>query len=154
MNTSNSILIVIGIIVVFAIGGGISYLSYLDGSKGPQPGEYTEFAQCVAASGTTFFGAFWCPHCQNQKAMFGDAADLLPYVECSTPDGQGRLQECIDANIQSYPTWEFADKTRVNGEISFADLSAKTGCPLPNATAPLEQTNIDIEPISSSSPAI
>jgi hypothetical protein len=91
---------------------------------------YDTFAACISKSGATFYGAFWCPHCQNQKKMFGGSADLLPYVECSTPDGKAQTQECIDKSIEGYPTWEFADRSRLRGEVSLETLSEKTGCPI------------------------
>ena len=97
---------------------------------GTAPSDLAAFAQCVADSGAKFYGAFWCSHCQSQKAMFGDAADKLPYVECSTPDGKGQLQVCTDKNITGYPTWVFADGSRQSGELSFQTLSDKTGCPI------------------------
>ncbi len=89
------------------------------------------FAQCLKDKGATFYGAFWCPHCQKQKAMFGSAVKLLPYVECSTPDGKAQLQACIDKKIDNYPTWEFADGSRLTGEVALTSLAEKTGCSLP-----------------------
>jgi hypothetical protein len=89
------------------------------------------FAQCIHKSGATFYGAFWCPHCQAQKRLFGAAQDELPYVECSTPDGNGQTEICKDKGIKSYPTWTFKDGSRQTGEMSFATLSEKTNCPLP-----------------------
>lgn len=94
-------------------------------------GKLDAFASCIKDSGATFYGAFWCPHCQNQKAMFGSSAKLLPYKECSTPDGRNQLQECTDAGVTGYPTWEFADGTRESGEVSLVRLSEVTKCPLP-----------------------
>ncbi len=94
-------------------------------------GELDTFASCISEAGATFYGAFWCPHCQNQKAMFGSSARLLPYIECSTPDGSAQLQICKDAGVTGYPTWEFADGTRENGEVSLERLSELTSCPLP-----------------------
>lgn len=96
-----------------------------------QPGRLDAFAQCLKDKGATFYGAFWCPHCQNQKTMFGKSSKLLPYVECSTPDGRSQLQVCQDKKIDSYPTWEFADGSRETGEVPLTRLSEKTGCPLP-----------------------
>ena len=92
---------------------------------------YDEFASCLDSKEVKFYGAFWCPHCQNQKKMFGGSDRLLPYIECSTPDGKGQNQVCKDAQIKSYPTWEFADGERKTGEVPLADLAAKTGCVLP-----------------------
>lgn len=99
-----------------------------------KPSKYDGFAQCLKDKGATFFGAFWCPHCQAQKARFGKSAKYLPYIECSTPDSRGQLQVCIDADIKTYPTWEFIVGTtteRLTGQIELADLASKTSCVLP-----------------------
>lgn len=100
------------------------------------PGNLDGFAQCLDENGAQFYGAFWCPHCQAQKRLFGRSAELLPYVECSTPDGNDQLQECTDMNIEQYPTWIFADDSRLTGERSLEELSAKTNCPLPSDAPP------------------
>lgn len=99
-------------------------------TKQPAPGTYDAFATCIKQSGAMFYGAFWCPHCQEQKHMFGDASALLPYVECSTPDRQ-QTTACADARITSYPTWSFADGERMTGALSMATLAVKTNCALP-----------------------
>src|SRR3989338_7504677 len=93
------------IIIVLVIGGVIGFGVYATSRPAPLDG----FAQCLGEKGATFYGAFWCPHCQNQKKLFGRSERLLPYVECSTPDGQGQTMECREKEIQSYPTWIFAN---------------------------------------------
>ncbi len=125
------ILGVVGVLVLASIGS-FFLLPQGTGTTSDIPsGKYAEFAQCIKDSGTTFFGAWWCPHCNAQKKLFGDAVDKLPYVECSTADGKGQLPVCKDAGVSSYPTWEFPDKTRQSGEVPLAVLSQKTNCPLP-----------------------
>ncbi len=90
------------------------------------------FSLCINDSGAKFFGAFWCPHCQNQKALFGSSAKLLPYVECSAPSGQGDpLPVCQEAGVKGYPTWKFPDGTVKEGEVPLAEISTLTNCPLP-----------------------
>jgi thiol-disulfide isomerase/thioredoxin len=96
-----------------------------------RPGKLDTFAQCLDEKGATFYGAFWCPHCQRQKAMFRSSAKLLPYVECSTPNGKEQTPLCIEKNITGYPTWEFADGTRLSGEVDLQTLAEKTRCVLP-----------------------
>lgn len=108
--------------VVFRSGGGSTTVA---------PGTYDAFATCLKDKGATFYGAFWCPHCQAEKKLFGSSVHLLPYVECSTPDASGQTQICIDKKIQSYPTWEFADGSRLTGEIPLQQLADKTSCILP-----------------------
>src|SRR4030095_5057246 len=93
------------------------------------PGKYDDFAKCLSQKDVKMYGAFWCPHCKEQKAEFGSSVQYLPYVECSTPDGQGQLQVCIDAGIKSYPTWDFNGK-KETGVFTLAELSQKTSCPL------------------------
>ena len=95
------------------------------------PGKLDGFAQCLKDKGAIFYGAFWCPHCQATKRMFGKSASLLPYVECSTPDGQGQLQICKDKKITGYPTWIFPDGKILNGEKTLQELSDASTCPLP-----------------------
>lgn len=94
-------------------------------------GRLDSFATCIKDSGALFYGTFWCPHCQNQKAMFGSSAKLLPYIECSTPDGNSQLQVCADAGVVGYPTWKFGTSTVETGEVSLNRLSELTNCPLP-----------------------
>src|SRR3989338_4795421 len=125
MKKSAKILVwtIIGLLVLVGI-------VYVARTRSAVPGKYDQFATCLKDKGAVFYGAFWCPHCQNQKKMFGKSEKLLPYVECSTPNGQGQLQVCIDAGIQSYPTWEFSDGSRLNGEIPLQTLAEKTNCEL------------------------
>ncbi len=112
------------VLAVIVIGAPLAYWGYYMST----PGKYDALAQCIADKGAKFYGAFWCPHCQKQKAMFGKSAKLLPYTECSQPSGQGQLQVCTDAGITNYPTWEFPDGTREVGEIKPAILAEKLSC--------------------------
>jgi thiol-disulfide isomerase/thioredoxin len=94
-----------------------------------------QLAQCMKESGAVFYGAFWCPHCMRQKELFGEEAmSALAYVECSTSDGKSQTQICKDKKIESYPTWEFKDGSRVTGEQSLTTLAAKTSCSDPSET--------------------
>ena len=115
----------IWVVVIVLVIGGLVGLLIVQANK---PGKYDAVAQCINDSGATFYGAFWCPHCQATKAMFGKSAKLLPYVECSQPSGKGQLQVCTDADVQGYPTWEFADGSRLGGERTMQELAEKTNC--------------------------
>lgn len=120
--TKQTIISVISVLVVF--GALVAFLVH----QGKKPGQYDTLAQCVADSGAKFYGAFWCPHCQAQKTAFGKSAKYLPYVECSQPDGKGQLEICVEKEIASYPTWEFADGSRQSGRLSPEELAAITSC--------------------------
>lgn len=132
-NQFKNILIFFGAIVVVSLG-----YWYYDQAK---PGNLDAFAQCLSEKQVKFYGAFWCSHCQAQKALFGKSKDLLPYLECSTPDSKGQTQICIDKAIKNYPTWSSmiasttastTDEVFVTGEKTLQELSELSGCQLPN----------------------
>lgn len=86
------------------------------------------------AAGATFYGASWCVHCQQQKAVFGAAAVTLPYVECS-PNGPKapRATRCEMAEIRNYPTWVIAGR-RLERVLQAKELAVLTGYALPPGT--------------------
>ncbi len=94
------------------------------------PGKYDTLVQCITKSDAKMYGAFWCPHCNNQKQMLGKSAQYLPYIECSQPN-RVQTEICNKANITSYPTWEFKSGERIIGELTPEKLSQLSGCPLP-----------------------
>ena len=89
------------------------------------------FAQCLTKKGAKMYGAWWCPHCAEQKEFFGYAFRYVNYTECSPPGQRTQTEVCKAAGIKSYPTWQFADGTRAEGELHLQALAEKTGCPLP-----------------------
>ena len=91
---------------------------------------YDVFGQCLADAGAKFYGAYWCQHCQDQKKLLGNSKKI-PYIECSTPNGNAQLQICIDEKITGYPTWKFADGSVADGNQTLEQLSTKTNCALP-----------------------
>jgi thiol-disulfide isomerase/thioredoxin len=122
-------------VIVLAIGS-----SFLVSAR---PGQYDQLAQCIKKQGVIFYGAFWCPHCQRTKALFGVSAKYLPYVECSTADGNKQTQICIDKKITSYPTWVRPDGGELGGEHTVDEWAAFSGCTVDGQTtafAPVAST--------------
>jgi hypothetical protein len=89
------------------------------------------FAQCLAVKQAKMYGAYWCPHCTDQKEMFESSFAYVPYVECGVPGSRDEAQVCKEAGIKHFPTWEFAAGDRQEGTLSPQALGAKTGCSLP-----------------------
>lgn len=75
-------------------------------------------AQHLSQTGAKVYSAYWCPHCHEQKELFGQqAAAQLPYVECD-PVGQNTQADlCKTKEIKGYPTWE------INGQLYSGALS-------------------------------
>ncbi|MBI4143546.1 hypothetical protein HY487_01535 [Candidatus Woesearchaeota archaeon] len=98
------------------------------GNSATASAQYDSFAKCLSADGVKMYGAYWCPHCSSQKQMFGNSFKFINYIECSLPDRAGQTKACTDAKINAYPTWEFADGKRIEGELSFEQLSRNSNC--------------------------
>ncbi len=118
--------LLITLAAVVLVIGGLIYLSKRESGK---PGQYDTLAQCLTEKGVKFYGASWCPHCAQQKALFGSSMKHITYVECALPGNQrGQAQACDEAKIEGYPTWVFPDNTRLNGEQQPKALAEKAGC--------------------------
>lgn len=125
---------IITLIIILVLGGLFTFIILSDKSSTSNvpDGKYDQFAQCLKDEGAIFYGAFWCPHCRDQKAIFGKSAvKVLPYVECSTPDGSAQTEQCKQDGITGYPTWKFIDGEIIKGNMSLLELSEKTSCVLP-----------------------
>ncbi|MBX2866141.1 MAG: vitamin K epoxide reductase family protein [Leptolyngbyaceae cyanobacterium MAG.088] len=59
------------------------------------------------------YGAYWCPHCFDQKQLFGqEAKKYMPYIECAEDGANSQMALCQSIpEISGFPTWE------VNGEF-------------------------------------
>jgi hypothetical protein len=115
------------VIVIFVIlFVGITTVAFLN----PAEGKYDEFAKCLSENDVTMYGAYWCPHCNAQKQMFGNSWSQVNYVECSLPNKAGQTQECTESGIKSYPTWEFQNSLRIEGEMPLEKISSLSGCNL------------------------
>ncbi|HEV8720397.1 MAG TPA: vitamin K epoxide reductase family protein [Candidatus Binatia bacterium] len=82
------------------------YAGYWGSAPGPEDPWIRGLAEHLSKSDAKFYGASWCPHCNEQKRLFGSSVKRIPYVECS-PGGQQapQAQVCKEKGIQSYPTW-------------------------------------------------
>jgi len=97
---------------------GPSATASVDGAVGPVVQNASGESELALARHLTnvdakMYGAYWCPHCYDQKQLFGkDAAKEIPYIECA-PDGnnsQTALCQSIP-EITGFPTWD------VNGQF-------------------------------------
>lgn len=111
---------------VVVAGLHLHYQGVFSPTAGPEDPRLRALAVHLSESGARFYGASWCPHCNQQKELFGASADRLPYVECS-PGGRGTPQApaCRDAGIRAYPTWTL-DGERHRGLLSPVELARRT----------------------------
>jgi hypothetical protein len=112
-----------GIVLLFvlAYAGGWYYRNH----------RYDGFANCLASKQVKMYGLYWCPHCAEQKAMFGKAFRYVPYVECAVKGVNGITPACQAAGVKLFPSWQFGANPSKEGVFPLEELSDKTGCALP-----------------------
>jgi len=111
--------------VLVLIAGAFAGVWYL--GKWRARKKVDHFAQCLSDKGAVMYGLYWCPHCEDQKELFGSSFSNVHYVECGTPDHHEEAQ-CSAEGLKDFPTWKFADGDRHVGGMSLQELAFKTGC--------------------------
>jgi uncharacterized membrane protein len=123
--TSRGVLAALVILLLHA-----NYVAPQAEPTGPEDPNIRALAEFLADEDVLFYGASWCPHCQEQKRLFGASASRLPYVECS-PAGPNTPQapSCSSAGVKSYPTWVINGRAIAGEVLSLARLANETGFP-------------------------
>jgi glutaredoxin len=97
---------------------------------GPEDPQVRALAEHLADKGVLFYGASWCPHCQEQKRMFGASAKRLPYVECNLAGPTApQASACSAAGVNTYPTWVINGRRFVGQVMTLAELADATDFP-------------------------
>jgi hypothetical protein len=93
--------------------------------------KYDSFAKCLSSKQAKMYGLYWCPHCADQKRMFGSSFEYVPYVECAIRGSKELAPECKAAGVKLFPSWQFGSQPPKEGVLSLEELSQKSGCSLP-----------------------
>ena len=89
--------------------------------------EQIKLAEHLTKKGVVMYNAYWCPHCHDQKEMFGkEAAEKLNLVECAKDGFQNKRDLCESKGITGFPSWE------INGSIDSGVKSLKELAELSN----------------------
>jgi glutaredoxin len=120
----NNIVLVLAVIVAL-----IFLYNYYIGFK-PAQGKYDNFAKCLTEKGAVMYGADWCPHCKEQKNMFGSSFSYIKYVNCDPNNQRTQIKECVEQGIKGYPTWKINGKV-LEGTQPLDKLADASGCELP-----------------------
>jgi hypothetical protein len=107
------------------------FLAGMAAAQQSQREKMDAFAKCLTSKKATMYGSSLCPHCKDQRKMFGDSFKYIHYVECSPFAMPQDTAACKFAGIRFVPTWIFGNGDRLVGIQSLKQLSDKTGCTLP-----------------------
>ncbi|MEC4802945.1 MAG: vitamin K epoxide reductase family protein [Jaaginema sp. PMC 1079.18] len=90
-------------------------------------------AEHLSEVGAAEYGAYWCPHCYEQKQLFGKQAFAkLDYIECDPEGKNAQPQACVDAEVRSYPTW------KIDGEVYTGTQPLEKLAEVSNYTGPTD----------------
>ena len=82
--------------------------------------EKIKLAEHLTKEGAVMYNAYWCPHCHDQKEMFGkEASEKLNLVECAKDGFNNQRELCEAKGITGFPSWE------INGSIDSGVKSLK-----------------------------
>lgn len=86
----------------------------------------TGLAMYMGQRGAVMYGSYKCPHCNQQKQMFGGAFKYIKYVECNPGGENANPSLCLAKGIINYPTWEI-DGRFYEGAMPLEDLASISG---------------------------
>ena len=86
-----------------------------------------KFAKFLSDNNIKMFSAYWCPHCHDQKQLFGKkAVKELTIVECAKDGKDNQYELCREKEIQGFPSWEIKGEI-FSGVKDLNDLAIMTG---------------------------
>ena len=86
-----------------------------------------QLAEYLTDVDAKMYGAWWCPHCHEQKELFGqEASKVIPYIECDQEGQNPQPDLCRAAGIAGFPTWD-VDGEFYQGAQSLATLAEVSG---------------------------
>lgn len=81
-----------------------------------------QIARELKTMDSRMFGAYWCPHCFDQKETLGqEAFTIVDYIECGENGYNAQPKLCNSKKLPGYPTWEIAGQL-YPGEKTLDDL--------------------------------
>ncbi len=85
-------------------------------------------AQHLKEIDAKMYSAFWCPHCHDQKQLFGkEAFKLIQYIECAPEGKNPQVELCQKSGLKGYPTWEINGKLLEGGAKPLKELATVSG---------------------------
>ncbi len=104
-------------LILIVIFSSFTIYSYLK-----KPGQYDDFATCLAESGAVMYGNDFCSYTAKQLNFFGKSKKYLNYIKCV----DNKIL-CDEKGIEITPTWEIEGNMYEQTQ-NFERLSKLTGC--------------------------
>lgn len=89
--------------------------------------EAIALAEHLSDRGVVMYSAWWCPHCNDQKQLFGrEAVEQLTIIECAADGRDNQKELCDSKGIQGFPSWEI-DGVLEAGVKPLGQLAERSG---------------------------
>ena len=86
-----------------------------------------KFAKFLSENNVLMFSAYWCPHCHDQKQLFGkEAVKELTVIECAKDGKNNQYEFCETKGIEGFPSWEINNEI-YSGVKNLNELATMTG---------------------------
>lgn len=126
--------IVLGLFVVFVVLVGafafqseqLTEASLPSYEISPADSYTVSLAKYLGSRGAVMYGSYQCPHCNEQKKMFGSSFKYVKYVECHPKGPDANPSLCLVRGIQHFPTWEINGRY-YQGALTLERLSGLSG---------------------------
>ena len=84
-------------------------------------------ADHLTSTGAVMYSAYWCPHCHEQKELFGkEGAAKLQVVECAADGENNQADLCRSKGLEGFPSWEIKGSIE-SGVQSLPSLAERSG---------------------------
>jgi len=85
--------------------------------------EKIKLAEHLTKEGAVMYNAYWCPHCHDQRELFGkEASSKLNIIECAEDGKNNQSELCKAKGINGFPSWEINGRIE-SGVKSLAELA-------------------------------
>ena len=126
LHTAVLTICVLGIVIIGSSAFQSDSLDFQDDGSLTANSFQLGLAKHLRQSGAKMYGSYKCPHCNAQKALFGDASKYVDYVECDPAGPNAEPNLCFSRGIMNYPTWEINGRY-YEGAKSLPELSNLSG---------------------------
>ncbi len=101
----------------------------LAGCQKTEVAMHDNFAQCLTDKNVKMYGTERCPHCKEQKKLFGASFKRVTYIDCDKDS-----MKCNLAGVEWFPTRIGLDGVKRAGTQPLEDLAKNYGCSLDEAS--------------------
>jgi len=93
------------------------------------------FAKALSTSGAKLYGADWNAASTDQRNLFQEGRNYLPFVEVTNADRTLNATG-VAQNITTYPTWKFGNGQVATGLQTLEQISTISGVAIPTGVQP------------------